>query len=83
MSVPSQELDSNVTCHGFFVFSELRWEVIVRFVDISRIIDYHCLNFIFINLQTMSYKEELGLLILDVLVMTCVFALFDCMASKI
>ena len=57
--------------------------MIVRFVDISRIIDYHYLNFIFINLQTMSYKEELGLLILDVLVMTCVFALFDCMASKI
>ena len=31
----------------FFVFSELRWEVIVHFVDI-RIVDHHCLNFLFI-----------------------------------
>ena len=30
----------------FFVFSELRWEVIVRFVDISEIVDHHCINFI-------------------------------------
>ena len=28
----------------FFVFSELRWEVIVRFVDV----DHHCLNFLII-----------------------------------
>jgi hypothetical protein len=33
----------------FFMFSEFRWEVIVRFVDISRIIDHHCLNFLSIN----------------------------------
>jgi hypothetical protein len=31
-----------------FVFSELRREVIVRSVDISRIVDHHCLNFLFI-----------------------------------
>jgi len=28
------------------VFSELRWEVIVRFVDVSRIDDYHCFYFL-------------------------------------
>ena len=31
-----------------FIFSELRGEVIVRFVDICGIIDYHHLNFPFI-----------------------------------
>jgi len=30
------------------VFSELRGEVIVRFVDIGGIVDHHCLNFIFL-----------------------------------
>jgi hypothetical protein len=42
--------------HGFatsyvmvvLVFSELRGEVIVRFVDIGGIVDHHCLNFIFL-----------------------------------
>jgi hypothetical protein len=32
----------------FFVFSELRREVIVRFVDISGIVDHQCSNFLFI-----------------------------------
>ena len=31
-----------------FVFNELRWEVIVCFVDIGGIVDHHCLNFLFI-----------------------------------
>jgi hypothetical protein len=26
----------------------LRWEVIVHFVDVGVIVDYHCLNFLFI-----------------------------------
>ena len=25
----------------FFMFNDLRWEVIVRFIDICRIVDYH------------------------------------------
>jgi len=29
-----------------FVFSELRWEVIARFVDIGGIVDHHCSNFL-------------------------------------
>jgi hypothetical protein len=33
---------------SFFVFSELRWEVIVCFVDISGIDDHYCLNFFFV-----------------------------------
>ena len=32
-----------------FVFSELSWEVIVRFVDIGGIDDHHWLNFVFDN----------------------------------
>jgi hypothetical protein len=40
-----------------FVFSELRWEVVARFVDLGHIVDHHCLNFIYIicydkNFQT-------------------------------
>jgi hypothetical protein len=34
----------------FFVFSELRWEVIVYFVDIGGIVDHHWLNFLFITI---------------------------------
>jgi hypothetical protein len=33
----------------FFVFSELRCEVIVRFVDIDEFIDHNILNFLFMN----------------------------------
>ena len=42
--------------HGFprsyfvvvFVFSDIRWKVIVSFVDIGGIVDHQCLNFLFI-----------------------------------
>jgi hypothetical protein len=34
---------SNIICRGLFMFNNLRWEVIVRFVDIVRIVDRHCL----------------------------------------
>ena len=35
--------------HGLFfvLFSEIRWEVIVRFVDIGRIVSHHCLSFLY------------------------------------
>ena len=43
---------SNFICRGFFcvLWLQLKWEVIVRFVDtcIGEIDDHHCLNFIFI-----------------------------------
>ena len=32
----------------FFKFNELRWEVIVCFVNIGGIVDHHCDNFLFI-----------------------------------
>jgi hypothetical protein len=39
-----------------FVFNELRWEVIVRFVDIAGIVDHHGLKFIFIaNIAFLLY----------------------------
>ena len=44
----SQTWISNVICGGLFMFSEFRWEVILRFVDIGEIDDHHCLNFLFI-----------------------------------
>jgi len=39
----------NVICrYPYFMFSELRWEVIAWFIDIVGIDDHHCLNFLFI-----------------------------------
>jgi hypothetical protein len=32
-------------CGRLYMFNELRWEVIVRFVDIGEIVKHHCLNF--------------------------------------
>ena len=32
-----------------FMFNDLRREVIARLVDIDRIVDHHCLNFVFIS----------------------------------
>jgi len=40
---------SNIICHGLFCV-QLRWEVIVCFVDIGGIDNYHSLNFLFIIL---------------------------------
>jgi hypothetical protein len=37
-----------------FVFSELRWEVNVRFVDSGRIVDHHSLNLLFYNVWECS-----------------------------
>jgi hypothetical protein len=41
---------SNVICRGLFCVQwlQLRWKVIVGFVDIGGIDDHHCLNFLFI-----------------------------------
>jgi hypothetical protein len=39
---------SNVICMVLFVFSEVRWEVIVNFVDFGGIGGYHSLNFLYL-----------------------------------
>ena len=48
--VPSQDLDfqRRMAWSFLFVFSELRWEVIVCFVNISGMVAHHCLIFLFI-----------------------------------
>jgi hypothetical protein len=33
------------TKYGIFVFSELRWDMSIRFVDINGIVDHHSLNY--------------------------------------
>jgi hypothetical protein len=38
------------TSYVFFMLSELRWDVIVRFVDIARNVGDHCLIFLFLTL---------------------------------
>ena len=39
------------TSHDIFFYSvsSVKLKVIVPFVDIGRIVDYHCLNFLFVN----------------------------------
>ena len=41
----------NVICHGNFCVQwvQIKWEMIVRFVDIGGIDDHHCLNFLLIT----------------------------------
>ena len=39
----------------YLLSNDLRWEVIVHFVDIVEIIDHHCWNFLFIMLYNKSY----------------------------
>ena len=39
---------ANIIYHGLFVFSELRWQVIIHFLYIGGIVDHHCLYFFFI-----------------------------------
>jgi hypothetical protein len=39
---------SNVIMSWFvFMFNKLRWDVIIGFVDIGRIVDHYCLSFLF------------------------------------
>ena len=40
------------------MFNDFRREGIVRFVDIGRIVDHHCLNFIFIKLVFPSTQHD-------------------------
>jgi hypothetical protein len=45
---------TSTPAYGFsFVFSEIRWEVIVSFIDIGGIDDHHCLNFFCVQWVTM------------------------------
>ena len=50
VSVFSQDLDFlHHMSWSLLVFNELRWQVVVRFVDIGGIDDHHCLNLHFIT----------------------------------
>jgi len=57
--VPRQDMDFqlHISCRGStsFVFTELRGEVIVRFVNISGIVNHHFLIIFFIKTSLMSY----------------------------
>ena len=37
------------------VFNDLRWEVVVCFVDISEIVDHHCSNYLFRSIFLCSF----------------------------
>jgi len=50
---------SNIICHGRFVFNELWREAIARFVDIGGIVDYYCLNFLFIIINRKGLVDNL------------------------
>ena len=42
----------------FFMFSNMRWEMIVSFVDIWGIVDHHCLLFLFIILTSIETHPD-------------------------
>jgi hypothetical protein len=52
-TVPPITWISNVICHSLFCVQwvQLKWEVIVRFIDIGGIDNCHCLNFLFIIIR--------------------------------
>ena len=45
----------------FFMFNDLRWEVIACFVDIAWIDDHHCLNFLFIVQNKVFNKAQINI----------------------
>jgi hypothetical protein len=47
---------SSAICHGLYVFNDLRWEIVVGFVDISGVVDHHFKK----NLQLYCYSWELN-----------------------
>jgi hypothetical protein len=58
---------SNIIYHSlFFMFSELKWEVIVHFVDIVGVVTHHYLNFLFtiFHNNKVKYRVEVNLLCL-------------------
>ena len=47
--IPSQDMDfQSADVMVFFMFNELKWDIVVCFVDIGWILVYHSLNFLFI-----------------------------------
>jgi hypothetical protein len=67
VSVPNQDLDfKRLISWSFCVqWVQLRWEIIVRFIDIFRIDDHHCLNFLFI-IWNLMLSDKQGRYILEV-----------------
>ena len=49
VSVQTQDLDFHISW-SLLCTMIVRWKVVVCFVNIGRIADYHCLNFLFITL---------------------------------
>jgi len=39
----------------FFIFNDLRWELIVHFIDIGRIVLHHCLNSLLFSLYHLNF----------------------------
>jgi len=64
VSENTAERASNVVV--FFLFSEWRWELILRFVDMGGTVDRHYLNFLFIIMLLLS-MYRLRFVILDLL----------------
>jgi hypothetical protein len=47
-----RDIQRHTPCFFCILWVQLRWELIVRFVDIGGIDDHHCLNFLFIRKNT-------------------------------
>jgi hypothetical protein len=59
-----------------FILNDLRWEVIVRYVDICGIVDHHCLNFLFIIQLVQIHYQIVSELVLIYRHMTLVYQWF-------
>ena len=61
--VPVQNQDLDFPGHiawSFYMYNDLRWEVIVRFVNFGRFIDHRCFNFPFIIISlTISFMYSI------------------------
>jgi len=60
----------------FFIFNDLRREVIVRYVDICGIVDHQCLNFLFTIQLVQIHYQIVSELVLIYRHMTLVHQLF-------
>ena len=68
----------------FFVFIELRREVIVRFVDIGEIVDYHCCFHNYYSLAPWFNPLIFLLVVLNFcIVLFVLFAFLRCLVSKV
>jgi hypothetical protein len=62
----------------FFMFNDLRWQVIVCFVDIGGIVGHHIWNFAFIIVCIVTWKQTFGIVDHHCLHFLFIRSLYNC-----